>query len=321
MKRILLATTALVALSSAAFAAETRPAANGTGTPAPMATPAQPGMQGSSEPMKLMLPQTAAGEFLATKVLGQTIYTSDAKDAESIGKIDDLTITADGSVSQAIVGVGGFLGLGTKEVAVPLDQIHWSTKDGNLYAVLSTSKEQLEAAPAIDLKKYDPMATTNGQAMAPATAPSDSTQEDHAMAPAAPAAPGDQAVAPNASGPLPGVASNDQPKSQDRVAVPPADTLQSLASDSVTTDQLEDVAVYSADQQNVGEVSDVIVSEDGKINALVVDVGGFLGIGQKPVAIDFDAVKIRKDQNNGLYVFTDLTKDQLNAAPEFKKST
>ena len=66
-------------------------------------------------------------------------------------------------------------------------------------------------------------------------------------------------------------------------------------------------------------VGDVIVTKDGKIDAVVVDVGGFLGIGEKPVAIAFDDLKIVKDENGNLVAYTTFTKDQLDNAPPVRQ--
>jgi hypothetical protein len=78
--------------------------------------------------------------------------------------------------------------------------------------------------------------------------------------------------------------------------------------------------VYGADNENVGEVGDVILAQDGKIDAVVLDVGGFLGLGEKPVAIGFDGLDIRRDANGALFVYTKFTKDQLEAAPQYDKN-
>ena len=49
--------------------------------------------------------------------------------------------------------------------------------------------------------------------------------------------------------------------------------------------------VYGNDDANLGEVSDIVFDQSGQIDAVVVDVGGFLGIGEKPVAVDFDRLR------------------------------
>jgi hypothetical protein len=58
-----------------------------------------------------------------------------------------------------------------------------------------------------------------------------------------------------------------------------------------------DVDVYGADNERIGEIDDVILSRDGQIEAIVVGVGGFLGIGEKNVAIPFDQVEFMADDD------------------------
>ena len=59
------------------------------------------------------------------------------------------------------------------------------------------------------------------------------------------------------------------------------------------------------------------MSPDGRVDALIVGVGGFLGIGAKDVAVNFNAVKqIKRD--NKVYLTVNATKDELKAAPGFK---
>jgi sporulation protein YlmC with PRC-barrel domain len=55
--------------------------------------------------------------------------------------------------------------------------------------------------------------------------------------------------------------------------------------------QLMGIDVYGADNQKIGDIDEVLVDRQGKIHGLVVGVGGFLGIGQKDVAIPFDQVQ------------------------------
>jgi sporulation protein YlmC with PRC-barrel domain len=104
-------------------------------------------------------------------------------------------------------------------------------------------------------------------------------------------------------------------------AGPAPDTLPQTDVSAVSANDLVNTTVYSARNENVGEVGDVIVGNDGKIDAVVLDVGGFLGIGEKPVAIAFDALDIRKDTNGNLVLYTHFTKDQLDAAPTYDKNT
>jgi sporulation protein YlmC with PRC-barrel domain len=64
-----------------------------------------------------------------------------------IGNVNDLLLDAGGKVNAVIVGVGGFLGVGEKNVAVPFQAVKVTEKDGKRYLVLDTTKEALESAP------------------------------------------------------------------------------------------------------------------------------------------------------------------------------
>jgi sporulation protein YlmC with PRC-barrel domain len=76
--------------------------------------------------------------------------------------------------------------------------------------------------------------------------------------------------------------------------------------------------VKTTNDEDLGSVTDVIVDESGSIIALVVGVGGFLGMGERDVAIGWDDVtKSRTGDNHELRV--SVTRDSLSAAPEFRR--
>jgi sporulation protein YlmC with PRC-barrel domain len=66
-----------------------------------------------------------AGMLRAPKLVGVAVYDSENKD---IGKISDLLLDHDGSVKAVVLSIGGFLGIGSKDVAVPYSDIHWQTE-------------------------------------------------------------------------------------------------------------------------------------------------------------------------------------------------
>lgn len=55
---------------------------------------------------------------------------------------------------------------------------------------------------------------------------------------------------------------------------------------------LEGKEVYSAENESLGQINDVLVSQDGSVNAVIVGVGGFLGIGERNVAVDISALQL-----------------------------
>ncbi len=54
----------------------------------------------------------------------------------------------------------------------------------------------------------------------------------------------------------------------------------------------EGKSVYGSDGESIGEINDVLVSQDGSVNAVIIGVGGFLGIGEKDVAVDMSALEL-----------------------------
>ena len=91
--------------------------------------------------------------------------------------------------------------------------------------------------------------------------------------------------------------------------------------DSFLASTLIGANVVSPDGDDVGEVDDMIIGGDGSIQGVVVGVGGFLGIGEKDVALEFGSIEIQQDAETGELTFvTNATEEQLEAAPEFKDS-
>jgi sporulation protein YlmC with PRC-barrel domain len=89
-----------------------------------------------------------------TNFYKQTVYDpSDNK----IGDVDDVLVDEEGRVTAMIIGVGGFLGMGEKDVAVPFSSVRSSEKNRKWYLVLNTNKEALKAAPGF---AYDKTKTT-----------------------------------------------------------------------------------------------------------------------------------------------------------------
>jgi sporulation protein YlmC with PRC-barrel domain len=73
--------------------------------------------------------------------------------------------------------------------------------------------------------------------------------------------------------------------------------------------------VYSRADENIGKVHDVILSENG-VQAVVLSVGGFLGLGSRDVAVSLASIDIAKDGSSTKLV-VDATKDQLESAPVY----
>ena len=78
-------------------------------------------------------------------------------------------------------------------------------------------------------------------------------------------------------------------------------------------------SVYGPDNASIGEISDMLITGDGRIQAVVVGVGSFLGVGEKDVALPFSALTItRKPDSSSIdKIKVSYSKDQLKDAPIF----
>lgn len=90
----------------------------------------------------------ANGWSLKKQVLGKTVYNDDKK---AVGKIDDVIVAPDKAVSYAIVGAGGFLGVGKHDVAIPVNQ--FKLVDGK-FTLPGATKDALKALPAFEYAKH-----------------------------------------------------------------------------------------------------------------------------------------------------------------------
>lgn len=119
---------------------------------------------------------------------------------------------------------------------------------------------------------------------------------------AAPMAPADQAPAPAAEAPP--------------AEPPPSDAVISAQSDSeVRADQIIGMTVYNAEGEKVGTVHDILLDPEGKATGVVLSVGGVLGVGAKSVGLTWKEIDVRPAEQQ---VQISYTKDQLEAAPDFK---
>jgi sporulation protein YlmC with PRC-barrel domain len=96
-----------------------------------------------------------------------------------------------------------------------------------------------------------------------------------------------------------------------------AQTISSLPSGSFTITDYYKQDVYDNNRNTVGKIYDVLIDKSGKITALMVGVGGFLGVGEKDVALPFAAIKAEK-KDNKWYLTVDETKDSLKGAAGYK---
>ena len=281
MKRFLSTTALIVALSGTAYAA--------------------------GHEAKVGMVEFEQSDFYASDLIGMRIYNAEngiegdgmivaggEKEWDDIGEINDIIVSENGEVRAVILGVGGFLGMGERDVSVSMDTIKVVQEEGDMgdrFLVVTTSKEALEAAPEFDRNTDNDMATA-----VPAT-------DDNDMTTPVPAT--DMAAEPDMMRPT-----------YEREGYAEAEMMEI---EKLTAEKINGAYVYGANDETVGEIDNLMVSEDGKLTDAVINVGGFLGLGEKPVLVSFDKIQVLKNVEGDDYRFyIDSTKEKLEQLPEYE---
>ncbi|MDO8875603.1 MAG: PRC-barrel domain-containing protein [Pseudolabrys sp.] len=103
-----------------------------------------------------------ASDWRGSKLIGATVYGSDNS---SIGEVNDLVLASDGKVTGVVIGVGGFLGVGEKNVAVPFEKLNVTRKADSAAIdkiMVSFTKDELKNAPTFAYYDPAPRAATTG---------------------------------------------------------------------------------------------------------------------------------------------------------------
>ena len=99
---------------------------------------------------------------------------------------------------------------------------------------------------------------------------------------------------------------------------PAAKVLPSVPSDAMTVTHWHKQNVYDPSDAKIGAIEDVLVDREGRIVAFIVAVGGFPGMGEKDVAVPFNAVQFKTKDNNKWYPVMNTTRGALKNAPGHK---
>ena len=184
MLKKLMITTALTALMIGGAAAEgvspNSPA--GSTAPAPAVTPAPPAKStdvsppaASPAPSAKFINSQRQDQFLASKFKGTDVIGSDDK---KIGDVSDILFDKDGKIEAYVVGVGGFLGIGAKDVALAPSafQIVPGDKSKNESDKLRLSMTQDELKQAANFEPYKAPSSTTGSATTTRPSPMGTTR-------------------------------------------------------------------------------------------------------------------------------------------------
>ena len=256
-----------------------------------------------------------AMELRASTFIGMRVYATEASiDAaeyngkqegwDDIGEINDVILSRDGNVDAVLVDIGGFLGMGERQVAVSMDAIKFvsdtATGDApdDFFLVMTAARADLEAAP-------DYMMGNGAMATGGAAATGETIATDDTMA-----------AADSATDPVGVVPSTEEGNLRKPLT---RDGYMAAEVEYLTAEKLTGAKVYDANDEVIGEVGNLVLSDAGQVTQTIVDVGGFLGMGEKPVAINLADVDIlRNEAGDDVRVYLTKTKAELEAMPSFE---
>jgi sporulation protein YlmC with PRC-barrel domain len=133
-----------------------------------------------------------------------------------------------------------------------------------------------------------------------------------------------EAAKPEAAPPSPPPPEAIQPSQPSPEAAQPApsapegtEAMTAVPGESVSVTDYYKQNVYDTSDVTIGEVSDVLLDKDGRATAVIVSVGGFLGLGAKYVSVPFNALRVT-EKDGKRYLVMETTKDALMSAPGYQ---
>jgi putative membrane protein len=111
-------------------------------------------------------------------------------------------------------------------------------------------------------------------------------------------------------------AEDAEPTPSDKVSKARSAETTTLAGGALPISEFYKQSVYDNRDNKIGDVNDILVDKNGKIEAVIVGVGGFLGMGEKNVGLPFSSLKVT-EKNGSRYLVVETTKEALQAAPGY----
>lgn len=238
------------------------------------------------------------------KLIGRNIKNADG---DTIGEIKSIYINKDGKVDSVMVSVGGFLGVGDREV-----RIAWSDlkiTDNGEQVMVNMTKDELKAKPEYRYRNE----SWRGQVFTD-TGPWAARPSDSARAAADAPRPASDQLAQTTKPPAD--RATDKPSDRPDVAATTS-TGDFNAAGEMSGNALIGATVRNDKREAVGKIEDVYVDNNGAIKTVVVAVGGFLGVGAKDVAVKWSDLKLSRD-GKSIVIMTSWTKESLKAMPDYK---
>lgn len=258
-----------------------------------------------------------ANDIYASDFIGMRVYSSanefdtmgatteftenDARNWDDIGEINNVILSRDGNVKAVVLGVGGFLGINEKDVAVDMNSIKFVNEkddEDDFFLVIKANKQSLIDAQEFDnqwretnsvqqnaIKLQDEDANSETDNTTTASTETDEMETDRAHL---------------------------------RRPMVEMDGWSDAELQDLTTEALTGARLYSTNNEDIGEVDQLIVNSSGQIERAVLDIGGFLGLGEHRIAVPLEEIQIKRtDDGNEFRVYIDATQEALEAQPAY----
>jgi sporulation protein YlmC with PRC-barrel domain len=214
---------------------------------------------------------------------------------DTVGDVVGVIVAGtNGNIQSLIVDVGSWIS-GKKDVQVPYSGVT-QNKDGNLVVPLTKDQAKSMAAysysdPGLRGKVLSDTGSVYQPSSTAATATTANTTTDTATANI--------------------MASDTTSGSHDSVM---------NADGSLNSSEVVGLKVENGNKDNIGKIGELLINKNGRVEGVVVDVGGFLGMGAHPVRLDWKKLQF-KQQDGSTIALIDASKDSLKAMPEYKTSS
>jgi sporulation protein YlmC with PRC-barrel domain len=240
-----------------------------------------------------------ARAYLSDSLVGHEVMSRSSD--KSVGEISNLLLDENGQVVAAIISVGGTLGIGEHDVAIAWDQIERRADGDETTLWVNQTEQSLKDAPKFSGSMKNAQETSY------------SRQEDQSAGkrqdtnrPEKPAV-----AASNSSASM-----SDKTKSDAKMTTH-SQFLTTIPTRGYHSDSLIGHEVTNRrSNESIGKISDLVLDQDGQLVAVILRVGGVMGLGEREVAISWDQIE-RKVNGDEITLFADLTEESLKDAPDY----
>ena len=261
------------------------------------------------------------GGFHSDDLIGTEV--KNRRTDESIGEVSKLVLDKDGKVVAAVVSVGGILGLGERDVAIEWNQIEREFDGDEVTLSVDLIEGSLDNAPEYESERSDRsdsdrrtgMTGTDSDRQQSAQRIGQRTdqQNEQRMGQQHSDERSTSQTAQQHAG-----QAGDRRDDQRSASAQKSDYVENKPARGFHSDSLVGKEVKNqSSNDSVGTVSNLLLDHDGQIVAVIIGVGGLMGIGERDVAISWDQIERRVDSDDETTLWVNLSEQDLNDAPKY----